>query len=159
QLTLPWDKMDRSFLKKPHQWEQKGMLRFILCIGPVSSIFDIATFLIMWFVFSANTVAEQALFHSGWFVVGLLTQTLVVHMIRTEKIPFIQSRATAPVMIATLVVMTLGIVIPFTGFGHSIGFVSLPGSYFPWLILILVGYMATMQLVKTLYIRKFREWI
>ncbi|EEA7535349.1 magnesium-translocating P-type ATPase [Listeria monocytogenes] len=159
QLTLPWDKMDRSFLKKPHQWEQKGMLRFILCIGPVSSIFDIATFLIMWFVFSANTVAEQALFHSGWFVVGLLTQTLVVHMIRTEKIPFIQSRAAAPVMIATLSVMALGIIIPFTGFGHSIGFVSLPGSYFPWLILILVGYMATMQLVKTMYIRKFREWI
>ncbi|MBM5721272.1 Magnesium-transporting ATPase, P-type 1 [Listeria ivanovii subsp. londoniensis] len=159
QLTLPWDKMDRSFLKKPHAWEQKGMLRFILCIGPVSSIFDIATFLIMWFVFSANTVAEQALFHSGWFVVGLLTQTLVVHMIRTEKIPFIQSRATAPVMISTLIVMSLGLIIPFTGFGHSIGFVSLPGNYFPWLVLVLVGYMATMQVVKTLYIRKFREWI
>ncbi|WP_270993731.1 magnesium-translocating P-type ATPase [Listeria seeligeri] len=159
QLTLPWDKMDRSFLKKPHAWEQKGMLRFILCIGPVSSIFDIATFLIMWFVFSANTVAEQALFHSGWFVVGLLTQTLVVHMIRTEKIPFIQSRATAPVMISTLIVMSLGLIIPFTGFGHSIGFVSLPGIYFPWLVLVLVGYMATMQVVKTLYIRKFREWI
>ncbi|MEE9727550.1 magnesium-translocating P-type ATPase [Listeria seeligeri] len=159
QLTLPWDKMDRSFLKKPHAWEQKGMLRFILCIGPVSSIFDIATFLIMWFVFSANTVAEQALFHSGWFVVGLLTQTLVVHMIRTEKIPFIQSRATAPVMISTLIVMSLGLIIPFTGFGHSIGFVSLPGSYFPWLVLVLVGYMATMQVVKTLYIRKFQEWI
>ncbi|MBC1527350.1 magnesium-translocating P-type ATPase [Listeria seeligeri] len=159
QLTLPWDKMDRSFLKKPHAWEQKGMMRFILCIGPVSSIFDIATFLIMWFVFSANTVAEQALFHSGWFVVGLLTQTLVVHMIRTEKIPFIQSRATAPVMISTLIVMSLGLIIPFTGFGHSIGFVSLPGSYFPWLVLVLVGYMATMQVVKTLYIRKFREWI
>lgn len=159
QLTLPWDKMDRSFLKKPHAWEQKGMLRFILCIGPVSSIFDIATFLIMWFVFSANTVAEQALFHSGWFVVGLLTQTLVVHMIRTEKIPFFQSRATAPVMISTLIVMSLGLIIPFTGFGHSIGFVSLPGSYFPWLVLVLVGYMATMQVVKTLYIRKFREWI
>lgn len=159
QLTLPWDKMDRSFLKKPHAWEQKGMLRFILCIGPVSSIFDIATFLIMWFVFSANTVAEQALFHSGWFVVGLLTQTLVVHMIRTEKIPFIQSRATAPVMISTLIVMSLGLIIPFTGFGHSIGFVSLPGSYFPWLVLVLVGYMATMQVVKTLYIWKFREWI
>ncbi|MBC1578625.1 magnesium-translocating P-type ATPase [Listeria seeligeri] len=159
QLTLPWDKMDRSFLKKPHAWEQKGMLRFILCIGPVSSIFDIATFLIMWFVFSANTVAEQALFHSGWFVVGLLTQTLVVHMIRTEKIPFIQSRATAPVMVSTLIVMSLGLIIPFTGFGHSIGFVSLPGSYFPWLVLVLVGYMATMQVVKTLYIRKFREWI
>ncbi|MBF2524970.1 magnesium-translocating P-type ATPase [Listeria seeligeri] len=159
QLTLPWDKMDRSFLKKPHAWEQKGMLRFILCIGPVSSIFDIATFLIMWFVFSANTVAEQALFHSGWFVVGLLTQTLVVHMIRTEKIPFIQSRATAPVMISTLIVMSLGLIIPFTGFGHSIGFVSLPESYFPWLVLVLVGYMATMQVVKTLYIRKFREWI
>ncbi|MBC1885317.1 magnesium-translocating P-type ATPase [Listeria seeligeri] len=159
QLTLPWDKMDRSFLKKPHAWEQKGMLRFILCIGPVSSIFDIATFLIMWFVFSANTVAEQALFHSGWFVVGLLTQTLVVHMIRTEKIPFIQSRATAPVMVSSLIVMSLGLIIPFTGFGHSIGFVSLPGSYFPWLVLVLVGYMATMQVVKTLYIRKFREWI
>lgn len=159
QLTLPWDKMDRSFLKKPHAWEQKGMLRFILCIGPVSSIFDIATFLLMWFVFNANTVENQALFHSGWFVVGLLTQTLIVHMIRTEKMPFIQSRATAPVMISTLLVMLLGLIIPFTNFGHSIGLVSLPGSYFPWLIFILIGYMATMQVVKMLYIQKFQEWI
>ncbi|MBC1813924.1 magnesium-translocating P-type ATPase [Listeria booriae] len=159
QLTLPWDKMDESFLKKPRKWDPKNMLRFIITIGPVSSIFDILTFAIMWFVFSANTVAEQALFQSGWFVVGLLTQTLVVHMIRTEKIPFIESRAAAPVMISTLIVMGIGIIIPFTSLGHSIGLVSLPLSYFPWLIAILVGYMITVQIVKTAYIKKFRDWI
>ncbi|WP_430536183.1 magnesium-translocating P-type ATPase [Listeria rocourtiae] len=159
QMTLPWDKMDESFLKKPRKWDRKNMLRFILLIGPVSSIFDILTFALMWFVFSANTIAEQALFQSGWFVVGLLTQTLVVHMIRTEKIPFIQSLAAAPVMISTLIVMGLGIIIPFTSFGHNIGLVSLPLSYFPWLIAILVGYMITVQIAKNLYIKKFNDWI
>ncbi|EUJ28148.1 Magnesium-transporting ATPase, P-type 1 [Listeria cornellensis FSL F6-0969] len=159
QMTLPWDKMDESFLKKPRKWDRKNMLRFILLIGPVSSIFDILTFAIMWFVFSANTIAEQALFQSGWFVVGLLTQTLVVHMIRTEKIPFIQSRAAKPVMISTLIVMGVGIIIPFTSFGHRIGLVSLPLTYFPWLIAILAGYMVTVQIAKNLYIKKFHDWI
>ncbi|EMG29171.1 Magnesium-transporting ATPase, P-type 1 [Listeria fleischmannii 1991] len=159
QLTLPWDRMDDSFLKKPRKWNTKNMLRFIVTIGPVSSVFDILTFLVMWFVFKANTVGEQALFQSGWFVVGLLTQTLVVHMIRTEKIPFIESVATKPVMLSTCCVMGLGLVIPFTGFGHAIGLVDLPALYFGFLVCILISYMVTIQIVKHIYIKKFQDWI
>lgn len=159
QLTLPWDRMDDSFLEKPRKWNTKNMLRFILTIGPVSSIFDILTFVIMWNVFQANSISEQALFQSGWFVVGLLTQTLVVHMIRTEKVPFIQSTATKPVLISTLIIMGLGLVIPFTGFGHAMGFVNLPAMYFLFLVGILLSYMIVIQFVKQVYIKKFHDWI
>ncbi|RDX02299.1 magnesium-translocating P-type ATPase [Listeria kieliensis] len=159
QLALPWDKVDDSFLQKPRKWNTKNMLRFILTIGPVSSIFDILTFVIMWNVFQANTLAEQTLFQSGWFVVGLSTQTLVVHMIRTEKIPFIQSTAAKPVMISTLIIIVLALFIPFTGFGHAIGLVNLPALYYLFLVGILFGYMVVIQLVKRIYIKKFHDWI
>ncbi len=113
----------------------------------------------MWFVFKANTPAMQALFQSGWFVEGLLSQTLVVHMIRTKKIPFIQSRATAPVLLLTGVIVVVGIFIPFTSFGASIGLQALPLSYFPWLIGILLSYCILTQIVKTMYIKKFNRWL
>ncbi|SUG45053.1 Magnesium transporting ATPase, P-type 1 [Salmonella enterica subsp. arizonae] len=101
QLSLPWDKMDKEFLRKPRKWDAKNIGRFMLWIGPTSSIFDITTFALMWYVFAANNVEAQALFQSGWFIEGLLSQTLVVHMLRTQKIPFIQSRATLPVLLTT----------------------------------------------------------
>jgi hypothetical protein len=101
QLSLPWDKMDKEFLRKPRKWDAKNIGRFMLWIGPTSSIFDITTFALMWYVFAANHVEAQALFQSGWFIEGLLSQTLVVHMLRTQKIPFIQSRATLPVLLTT----------------------------------------------------------
>lgn len=159
QISVPWDNMDEEYLKEPQQWDAGEISKFMLYIGPVSSIFDIATFAIMWFVFGANTVDNMALFQSGWFVVGLLTQTLIVHFIRTRKVPFIQSIASAPVLIMTAVIMALGIAIPFTGFGAYLGFVPLPPRYFIWLAGILVSYSILTELVKRLYIKKFDSWI
>lgn len=159
QISVPWDNMDEEYLKEPQQWDAGEISKFMLYIGPVSSIFDIATFAIMWFVFGANTVDNMALFQSGWFVVGLLTQTLIVHFIRTRKVPFIQSIASAPVLIMTAVIMALGIAIPFTGFGAYLGFVPLPPRYFIWLAGILVSYSILTELVKRLYIKKFDNWI
>ncbi|WP_240116290.1 magnesium-translocating P-type ATPase [Erwinia endophytica] len=158
QLALPWDKMDKAFLRKPRKWDAKNIGRFMLWIGPTSSLFDIATFLIMWQVFAANSVEHQALFQSGWFVEGLLSQTLVVHMLRTRKIPFIQSRAAWPVMLMTGLVMVAGIYIPFSPLGHAVGLVPLPWSYFPWLVAILCGYCVVTQGMKYLYIRRFGQW-
>ena len=158
QLALPWDKMDQSFLRKPRRWDAKNIGRFMLWIGPTSSIFDMTTFWLMWTVFSANSVDHQALFQSGWFVEGLLSQTLVVHMLRTRKIPFIQSRAALPVMLTTLLVMVLGVLIPFSSLGEAIGLVPLPWSYFPWLLATLLGYCLLTQGVKRLYIRRFGQW-
>lgn len=159
QTTIPFDSMDKEYLSKPRKWDASDLKRFMVFIGPISSIFDIACFLIMWFVFGCVSPDHQALFQSGWFIVGLLTQTLIVHMIRTRKIPFIQSRATWPVLLATIVIMGLGIVIPFTRFGEYLGFVSLPASYFLWLIGILLCYCGLTQLVKVWYIRKFGKWM
>ena len=101
QVSIPWDDVDADFLKQPRKWDAGGIARFMVFIGPISSIFDIVTFLVMWNVFGANTAGKQSLFQSGWFVVGLLTQTLIVHMIRTQHIPFIQSRAATPVILLT----------------------------------------------------------
>lgn len=159
QLATPWDRMDEEYLRKPRNWDAKGIGRFMLCIGPISSIFDIAMFVIMWNVFAANSEANQALFQSGWFIEGLLSQTLIVHMIRTRKIPFIQSRASWPVMVMTVLAVLTGLYLPFSPLAASLGFVALPASYFPWLIGVLLAYCTLTQLLKTVYIRKFNTWL
>ena len=158
QTTIPFDRMDPEFLRKPRKWDASDLKRFMIYIGPISSIFDIVTYLVMWHVFGCNSPEHQSLFQSGWFIEGLLSQTLIVHMIRTRKIPFIQSRATWPVIGMTTLVMVIGIVIPFTSFGASIGLQALPLSYFPWLVGILLSYCVLTQLVKNWYIRKFSGW-
>ncbi|MEV6574726.1 magnesium-translocating P-type ATPase [Streptomyces sp. NPDC051577] len=159
QLATPWDRMDEEYLRKPRNWDARGIGRFMVTIGPVSSIFDIAMFLIMWHVFGANSEAGQALFQSGWFIEGLLSQTLIVHMIRTRKIPFIQSRASWPVMVMTVLAVLTGLWLPFSPAAGSLGFVALPAGYFPWLVGVLLAYCTLTQVVKTWYIRRFGTWL
>ncbi len=159
QVSLPWDAMDKEFLEKPRKWTASAISRFMVLVGPTSSVFDIATFLVLWFVFKANSIENQSLFQSGWFVEGLLSQTLIVHMIRTQKIPFLHSRASLPVLLLTLTIMAAGITIPFTPLGRYVGLQALPLHYFGWLALILLGYCTLTQLVKMLYIRKFKVWL
>jgi P-type Mg2+ transporter len=159
QVSIPWDDVDRDYLKRPRKWDAEGIARFMVFIGPISSIFDIVTFIVMWHVFEANTVGKQALFQSGWFVVGLLTQTLIVHMIRTQHIPFIQSRAATPVILLTATIMAIGIYLPFSPLGEHVGMVPLPASYFPWLVGILLSYCLLTQVVKGWYIRRYHAWL
>ena len=159
QISIPWDDVDDDYLKQPRKWDATGIARFMVCIGPISSIFDVVTFVVMWNVFNANTVEKQSLFQSGWFVVGLLTQTLIVHMIRTQHIPFIQSRAATPVIVLTASIMALGIYLPFSSLGAHLGMVPLPLSYFGWLVAILLSYCVLTQLIKTIYIRRFGQWL
>jgi len=155
QTAIPFDHVDEEYLEQPRKWEIGDIGRFMLFIGPISSIFDYATFGLMWFVFKANTVAQAGLFQSGWFVEGLLSQTLIVHMIRTRKIPFIQSRASTPLLVLTALIMMIGIYIPFTVFGAKIGLVPLPLRYFPWLVAILLSYCFLAQNVKNWFIKKY----
>jgi Mg2+-importing ATPase len=159
QVSIPWDDVDQDYLKQPRKWDAAGIARFMVFVGPISSIFDIVTFFLMWHVFGANTVEKQSLFQSGWFVVGLLTQTLIVHMIRTQHIPFIQSRAAMPVILLTVSIMAFGIYLPFSSLGEHLGMVALPLSYFPWLAGILLSYCVLTQIVKRLYIHRFGQWL
>ncbi len=122
---------------------------------PISSVFDIITFAMMWFVFRANTPQEQTLFQSGWFIVGLLTQTLIVHMIRTPKLPFIQSRAAMPLMVMTAVIMAVGIFLPMAPLAHYFKLRALPSLYFVFLPVILLAYMVLTQAMKNIYFRRY----
>lgn len=159
QTTIPFDRMDPEYLRKPRVWDASDLSRFMIYIGPISSLFDIATYLLMWYVFACQSPESQSLFQSGWFIEGLLSQTLIVHMIRTRKVPFFQSRATWPVTGLTLLIMAIGIILPFTPVGSMIGLTLLPLSYFPWLIAILASYCVLTQFIKNLYIRRFKRWL
>ncbi|MAH70465.1 magnesium-translocating P-type ATPase [Bradyrhizobium manausense] len=159
QVSIPWDDVDEDYLKQPRKWDSSGIARFMMFIGPISSVFDIATFIVMWHVFGADSIEKQSLFQSGWFVVGLLTQTLIVHMIRTQHIPFIQSRAATPVILLTASIMAIGIYLPFSPLGAHVGMLPLPEAYFPILVAILLSYCLLTQLIKRLYIRRFDQWL
>jgi Mg2+-importing ATPase len=173
QTTIPFDRVDKEYLMKPRKWSASNLSRFMIFIGPISSIFDITTFLLMFFLIGpmvfggisyflldgTQQIEFAKLFQSGWFVVGLTTQTLIVHMIRTRKIPFIQSRASWPVMLSTFIIMAIGIALPFIVLGAQIGLVPLPLSYFPWLIATLLCYCFLTQVVKQWYIKKFAQWL
>ncbi|WP_460047022.1 magnesium-translocating P-type ATPase [Pseudomonas sp. S2_H01] len=155
QIAIPFDNVDEELLKKPQRWQPADVGRFMMFFGPISSIFDITTFAVMWYVFGANTPEHQTLFQSGWFVVGLLTQTLIVHMIRTPKIPFLQSRAAMPLMVMTGVIMAVGIFLPMGPLAHYFKLQALPPLYFVILPLILLAYVGLTQAVKGFYVRKF----
>ncbi|PWU21406.1 MAG: magnesium-translocating P-type ATPase [Bdellovibrio sp.] len=155
QTAIPFDDVDAQYLEKPRKWEIGEIRRFMVFFGPISSLFDYVTFALMWFFFKSQTPATESLFQSGWFVEGLLSQTLIVHMIRTRRIPFIQSRASWPLILMTASVMAVGILVPFSDYGKGIGLEPLPLSYFPWLVLILLCYCVMTQLMKNWFVRKY----
>ena len=158
-LTLPWDRVDREQIRSPRRWEAASLTRFMLRFGPLSSIFDLTTFALMWFVFAANTAADAALFQSGWFVESIISQTLIVHLLRTRKIPFVRSRASAPLILATALVCAVGLALPFTGLGAALGLVPLPLAYFPWLLGTLAAYCCVIELAKRRHLRSVGPWL
>ena len=131
--------------------------KFIVFIGPCSSIFDYTTYLIMLFVFDCWSLDKASLFQTGWFVESLLTQTLIIHVIRTNKIPFIESRAAWPLLAMTVVVMLIGVLIPLSPLASHVGFTMLPPLYWPLLAVTLLSYMVLTQVVKTWLLR--RHWV
>jgi Mg2+-importing ATPase len=164
QTTIPTDDVDAEQLLRPRPWDMRALTRFIVFIGPCSSIFDYSTYLVMLYVFgcwdvstAASAAHSASLFQSGWFVESLVTQALVIHVIRTNKLPFVQSRASRPVIAVGLLVIAVGIGLPFSPVGRYLGFSPLPPLYWPILIATLVAYLAVTQSVKTWLLR--RRWI
>jgi Mg2+-importing ATPase len=169
--AIPWDNVDEEFLATPRKWDASSIGRFMLWMGPTSSVFDIVTYAVLFFVIcpavcggawsTLTDPAAQTLFvatfQAGWFVESMWTQTTVIHLIRTQKVPFVQSRASAPVVLATLA-GALGVTaIPFTPVGTALGLAPLPAFYFPCLIGIICAYMVLETIVKELYIRRYGE--
>lgn len=170
--AMSWDNVDAEYLRSPRKWDAAGISRFMLRIGPTSSVFDIATFLLMYFVICpaftggelytrltdpASRALYVSIFQTGWFVESMWSQALVIHMLRTPKLPFVQSRAAAPVTLLTLAGSCAVTVIPFTPLGSALGFTALPAAYFLWLAAIVAGYMFLATAVKKSYVRRYGE--
>jgi len=169
-LTIPWDNVDLDFLRKPRKWDAGSIGKFMIWIGPTSSVFDITTYILMFTyicpkVFGGpyaslspdTQVAFAALFNAGWFVESLWSQTLVIHMIRTPKIPFIQSRASWQLSSLTTLGIATGTIIPFTLLGDKLGMRSLPNEYFFWLVGTIFAYMLLATLMKNVFVWRYKE--
>lgn len=169
-LALPWDNVDEENLRAPLKWDAKHVGNFMKSFGVVSTVFDIISFLVLYFVFIPMVLggtyhllngdqqsAFQSLFHNGWFLVSLFTQTLVIQFLRTDKKPFIQSMAAKVVMVAALLALVVGTIIPFTAASASFGFTRLPMSFYPYFIAILVGYIASVLVVKAVYLKRHKS--
>lgn len=168
-VSIPWDNVDSEYIDTPKKWDASSIGKFMLWIGPTSSIFDIVTYLVMFFVIcpavmggnygdaGVNKAMFIALFHAGWFVESLWSQTLVIHMIRTPKLPFIQSRASLSVTLFTTLGIAIGTILPYTPIGKGIGMAALPVSYFMWLAIIIIAYMILVTLLKKVYIKRYGE--
>jgi Mg2+-importing ATPase len=166
QLGIPLDNVDSEYLEKPRRWNIKSIQKFMFFVGPISSIFDYATFFLMLYFFGcvaygspgsteAANASWEKLFHTGWFVESLLTQTLIVHIIRTQRIPFFQSRASKTMTFTTLSVMAIGCWLPFSPLAHFLGFVPLPKVFFLWMAGFLVTYSVLTHTVKMWFMRRF----
>ncbi len=153
QTAIPTDEVDEDYLKRPRQWKIDGLRRFMLWLGPVSSLFDYATFFLLLYVFGCFT--NPTLFHTGWFVESLFTQTLIIHVIRTDKVPFLQSRASRPLTVTTGAVLALAAWLPYSPIAPALGLTALPVAFWAWLALFIAGYFLLAQLVKNAFIRRY----
>jgi len=157
QVPIPTDEVDPELIARPRPWSMRQISRFILLVGPCSSIFDYTTFAVLLFLFGCTDPARAAVFQTGWFIESLLTQTLIIHVIRTDRIPFFESRASLALSATTAAVMLVGIWLVGSPFGRSFGFVPLPAGYWPILFVTLVAYAVTTHGVKMWLVR--RQWI
>jgi len=153
QTTIPTDNVDEEYLALPRKWDVSNIFKFMIFIGPISSIFDYATFGLMLYVFHAWN--NPSLFQTGWFVESLLTQTLIIHIIRTPKLPFIESRASPALIATTLIICSIGIALPYTWFGTQLGFQPLPWLYWPIVAAMLLTYAVLTHFTKVWFIRRW----
>ncbi|MCL1837545.1 MAG: magnesium-translocating P-type ATPase, partial [Treponema sp.] len=169
-IAIPWDNVDLDFLRKPRKWDASSISKFMLWIGPTSSVFDIATYALLFFYICPQIVGGSwanlnhdgqllfmALFHTGWFVESLWSQTLVIHMIRTPRIPFIHSRASGQLALLTTLGIATGTIIPYTWLGKQLDMTRLPLMFYPWLIGIILAYMILVTGMKKVFVWKYGE--
>ena len=163
QIGIPWDRMDPEYLTVPQRWDAKDLFRFILIFGPTSSTIDMCTFCLNWFYYrtrTANNADGVKLAHTHWFLEGLLTQTLIVHLLRTARIPVFQSRAAKVLVASTVTIMCVGFAIPFIPpFANLLHLVRPANSFIGFLAAELVFYCVEVQVVKMIYIRAFGKWL
>lgn len=155
QVFIPWDNVDEELIAKPRKWDSKDISKMMIVFGPTNSVFDLCTFALMWFGFGCTTIASSHLFQTGWFIEGFTTQVLVLYMLRTEKIPFIQSNPSWQLNLSIIASLAIGWFLPYTALGRAVGMVSINPLYFVFIAIVIVAYFALSQLAKKLYMNSF----
>lgn len=158
QVGIPFDSVDNEYLLKPRRWATGEIKRFMFFLGPLSSVFDLLCFGVLWFVLGANGIANAALFHAGWFVFGTASQVAVIYMIRTSKQP-LASRPPLPLLLSTLAVTVITLVIGFTPLARALDMSILPLIFIPWLAALIAGYSVLTHVFKIWYIKRYGEWL
>ena len=159
QIGMPFDNVDEEYLQKPRKWDTKGIKRFMFIFGPVSTIFDVACFMLLWFGLGFKTVELQSFFQTGWFLFGIISQTLIIHMIRTHKLPFIQSKPSKELIFSTVLITIFTLIIGFTGIAIIFDLSKMPIAYLGSLFALLTGYFIVTQLFKKIFVKKYNEWL
>lgn len=159
QLGMPFDRVDGEYIKKPRKWETRSIKTFMAFLGPLSSVFDLLCFAVLWWAIGANTEGLSSLFQGGWFLFGTVSQVLVIHMIRTARLPFVQSKPSAPLLVSTAAVALVALGVAFSRLAAGLDMAPLPLAFLPWLGLLLAGYFLSVQLFKKYYIGRYGEWL
>ena len=159
QIGMPFDNVDKEYIEKPKTWNTKGIKRFMFNFGLISTVLDIMCFIVLWYVFKFNTVEKAVLFQSGWFVFGILSQTLIIHLIRTSKIPFFESKSSKSLLISTFIVVLITLIIAFTNISIIFDLSKLPYLYLAWIGILMAIYALFIQVYKRFYIKKNKEWL
>ena len=159
QIGMPFDNVDDEYIKKPKTWNTKGIKRFMFNFGLISTVLDVICFVVLWHVFGFNTVEKAVMFQSGWFVFGILSQTLIIHMIRTSKIPFFESKSSKHLLISTFAVVIITVIIAFTDVSVIFDLSRLPHEFMGWIIVLMMIYILFIQIYKKFYIKRNREWL
>ena len=159
QMGMPFDNVDKEYIEKPKKWDTNGIKKFMFAFGIISTIFDIACFAVLWYVFKFNSIEKAAFFQTGWFAFGIISQTLIIHMIRTHKKPFIESKSSNQLLISTFTIVLVTLIICFTNISIIFDLGKLPIGYMIWIFVLLFIYAACIQIYKKSYIKKFNEWL
>ena len=159
QIGMPFDNVDNEYIKNPKTWNTKGIKKFMFNFGLISTALDILCFIVLWFIFGFNTNEKAVMFQSGWFVFGILSQTLIIHLIRTNKIPFIKSKSSKQLLISTFSVVIITTIISFTNISVIFDLAKLPYWYMLWIIALMLVYIILIQIYKKIYIKNNKEWL
>ena len=159
QIGMPFDNVDQEYIEKPKKWNTLGIRRYMFVFGIISSILDILCFLVLWYIMKFNTIEKAVLFQTGWFAFGIISQTLIIHMMRTTKIPFITSKSSKQLLISTLAVTILTIIISFTDIAIVFDLSKLPASYGIAIVALMIIYIMIIQVYKKIYLKENKEWL
>ena len=159
QIGMPFDNVDSEYIQRPKTWNTQGIKKFMFNFGLISTVLDVMCFMVLWYVFKFNTIEKAVMFQSGWFVFGILSQTLIIHLIRTNKVPFIESKSSRQLLISTFTVVLITLVISFTNISVVFDLSRLPYQYLGWIVILMTVYVLFIQVYKRLYIKGNKEWL